>query len=800
MFVRVETGLKAGFSDPVAKKLHRKIFEIHPSCAEKVRWMRKLNIVWMEFDAPRDKVVHAIQFAFKNPVIDWVFTGDLLPSAAGLSGTLYDLMQDSPHRPGIFHGIEKRKRLLAHDEEGRVILDSIQTILGRKNVQDRVVTGELLMIEGAKLVQSDLEWIARNWFTHENDESWSLLSEDELKHNARFQSEQVGKYLASPQSTGRSRLLQFRASGRRSVIGIDWPQIEERFKEASSSIEVQVPMVQSDEWNFIPDIRFSSHGLNTNTQTITEFELLRNQLQQFSRNGSTRLQTTLAVLPEKNLLWRSESAISHPLRIRDDFEKALSRVAETTDTAIALTKIFEETQEGEPSCFWSSTLSVETLEVEPKVSEPGEIVDLFFLGYLDSQFTRDLIFFETLKAAHILAKKGEAIAFSIPTGGKNMIECFKQSIKFFQYGFEIVADGIQEFLKLFLESPLPLGMIWGVHLEQRDWLIRELKDRNLPFLHFGSTSLTHEARILEGGEPKVSVPMSEFFKMGESLQPSSEHLLFEPLYTDERKSLATKFKNCFSVEGLILKPEEYRLSASAPLVLRPILQNWSGLMVLTDLCGQEFNFQYLEYLLRKCTAMGGQIHSIQVSFVNGLKSWWEHLSKVERDYGIPFTCTETKVLSEINAHWIAIQVISKVADVRSVRTEDFKFVNDRIYWVSGNFEEAGTRWLSSLEGRNQSGLRGAVAIEPSRGSRDGMIETLTYALLKRRLGAEVKIQSHYLSGFFASVSENERFGVEEEWRASGVEFEFIGRVTASPYLVIRNEKDQIQTLSIEDIV
>jgi hypothetical protein len=105
MFVRVETGFKAGFSDPAASRLHRKIQEIHPACSEKIRWMRKLAVVWMEFDAPRDKVVQAIQAAFKNPVTDWVFTGDLLPSAAGTSGTLYDLMQDSPFRRGFFHVI-----------------------------------------------------------------------------------------------------------------------------------------------------------------------------------------------------------------------------------------------------------------------------------------------------------------------------------------------------------------------------------------------------------------------------------------------------------------------------------------------------------------------------------------------------------------------------------------------------------------------------------------------------------------------------------------------------------------------
>jgi hypothetical protein len=178
MFVRVETGFKAEFSDPEAAKTHQKIAEIHPALAEKIRWIRKLKVYWMELNAPRDKVVQSIQFAFKNPVTQWLFTGDLLPSAAGSTGTLFDLMQASPYRPGVFHGIEKRKRLQIHDEEALVVLDSLQTILGRSSSQDRVVSGEMVLLEGVRLNQSDLEWIARNWFSQESHESWSLLSEE----------------------------------------------------------------------------------------------------------------------------------------------------------------------------------------------------------------------------------------------------------------------------------------------------------------------------------------------------------------------------------------------------------------------------------------------------------------------------------------------------------------------------------------------------------------------------------------------------------------------------------------------
>jgi hypothetical protein len=223
-------------------------------------------------------------------------------------------------------------------------------------------------------------------------------------------------------------------------------------------------------------------------------------------------------------------------------------------------------------------------------------------------------------------------------------------------------------------------------------------------------------------------------------------------------------------------------------------------MILTDLCSQGFNSEYLDYLFRKCTAMGGQIHSVQVSFVNGIKSWWKALQKLEQHYGIKVTCTETLAIPEIQAHWMALQIVSNVADVRAGRTEDFKYVNDRIYWLPGDFEHVATRWLSGFEGRNQSSLHSAVAIESTQEESQGVIDTLVYALLKRKLGAEVRLQHHFPGGFFVSVGENERFAVEEEWRSIGVDFEFVGRVTASPYLVIRNETDQTQTVSIEDII
>lgn len=799
MFVRVESGFKAGFSDPEATRIHKKIMELHSGIGEKVRWIRRLNVAWMEFDAPRDKVVRSIQLCFKNPVTDWIFTGDLLPSAAGASGTLFDIMQDSPFRPGIFHGIEKRKRLNAHDEEALVIKDAMQTILGRNSASDRVVTGELILVEGAKLGQSDLEWIARNWFAQERLESWSLLSEEELKRNARFQSEQVAKYLINPQQASRSRLLQFRATTRGHEERFSWSGIEEQLLSGASDPARPSVLIQGEEWSFRPDIRFSSDQLNVDPLTETEYQLCRQQLDHYSRQGSMRLQTVLAVLPEPSRLWRSDLEMESPLRIRTDFETALERSAQSTDTPIALMKVLEDIHEVAPSYFWTASIST----LDPALGSRGSvetesILDLVYVGHSDQVEIRNLVFFGNLKAAYRHAVLGESVAFSMDTASRSLLECLKAVPPHAQYGFDLVVDGISDWLKKHLSSPLSLGYLWGVIPEKRDWLFGELRSRGISFTHFGTSTLTGDVRILEAGECKTRVNIRDFFSKGQAKADIAGALLEEPFYHPHELKVPKGFRSRFSTEELILKPE-MRPTGVSPVVIRPELSSWSGLVVLADLVGQEFNEARLDYLLRKSTASGGQIQAIQVSYVNGLKSWSEILIRLQKHFGITVLETEAIRNPRIEAHWMALQVISRISDVRTARTEEFKFVNDRIYWLPGDFEQAGTRWLAGFEGRYQTGLHSAIAIEASESGEEPVIGALVSALVKRRMGAEVRLQHHFPGGFFVTVSENERFAVEEEWRVVGVEYEFVGRTTASPYLVIRDEVDQVKTIAIEDL-
>ncbi len=800
MFVRVESGFKAGFSDPEASRIHQKITELHSGIGEKVRWIRKLNVAWMEFDAPRDKVVQAIQHCFKNPVTDWVFTGDLLPSAAGSSGTLFDLMQDSPFRPGVFHGIEKRKRLNAHDEEALVICDAMQTVLGRKNPGDRVVTGELMLVEGAKLTQSDLEWIARNWFAQERLESWSLLSEEELKRNARFQSEQVGKYLMNPQQASRSRLLQFRATTRGNEERPGWVGIEDILMQPSTDSGRAPVLIQGEEWSFRPDIRFSTSKLNDDPLTLTEYQLCRQQLEHHCRRGSMRFQSILGILPEPTRLWRSDLGMESPLRIRTDFETAVERTAIATDTPMALMKVLEDVNETAPSYFWTGSVSVLDSRLESRGSvETESILDLVYVGHADQIEIRNLVFFGNLKAAYQHAILGESLAFSVDTASRTLLDCLKSVPPQAQYGFDLVVDGVSEWLRKHLSAPLSLGFLWGVIPEKRDWLFGELRTRGIPFIHFGTTTLTGDIRVLEAGECRAKVNIREFFSKNKGVKPLVEELYAEPIYSVDHLSAPRHFRNRFSTEELVLKPE-MRPTGVSPVVIRPELSSWSGIVALSDLVGLEFNDARLDYLLRKSTAAGGQIQSIQASYLNGIKSWSSILGKLQKHFGILVLETEAIRNESIHAHWLALQIISRISDVRTARTEEFKFVNDRIYWLPGDFEQAGTRWLAGFEGRYQTGLHSAIAIESSETGDEPAVKALTSALLKRRLGADVRLQHHFPGGFFVSVSENERFAVEEEWRVVGVEYEFVGRITASPYLVIRDDEDRVKTIAIEDLV
>ena len=810
MFVRVETGYRAEFVDPEARRIQQKIAEIHPQLAEKIRWVRRLKCYWFELDAPRDKVIQTIQQVFRTPVTHWLFTGDLLPSAAGSLGTLQDLMQASPSRPGVFHGIEKRKRINVHSEDAKVLRDVFKTVLGN-TVSSRssttspsaAITGELLLIEGSKLTQSDLEWVAKHWFAEEKTESWSLISEDELKKNARFQSEQVAKYLTSAPVEARSRLLQFRQMGQSSGQILGWPRIEELFRITVPIYEKHSPPLREEEWFLHPTIRFASDLLLNNTGAETEFHLALQQLETFAEGFPARLQTLLGVLPNTKRIWFGESNVHHPIRVRDEFENTIKLVSETTATPIVQMKLYEDMHEHEPAYFWSSSLGISN---QLKEETPTQNSELIWIGDDQQPAFQDLIFVQNLKASLQYAQDAMALSFVLSCSGLTLLEVLKRAAPL-SYGFNLVIDDKMNWFQKALETPMSLSQIWGVREDQKGWLFEELKLRGIPFFHLGSTNLSGDVQVFEKGSIKLKMTIKDFFKT--AVVVPEEALLDEPLFAvnnlSERRIQSVKFKNRYSVEELILKPEVYHASIASPVVLRPDPNLWTGVMVLSDLCGEEFSVEYMEYLLRKCTALGGQIQSMQISMLNGLKSWYKIIQEVKSEFGIQLSQLEILVRPQNGAHWLALQLIARMNDIRNIRSEDFKQAHDRIYWLPGGFDHPATRWLAGMEGRYQNSLRSAIAIEPADLSlegdpKQGVINTLIFALVKRKLGAELRLQHYFPGGFFVSIGENERYSVEEEWQSMGIEFEWVGKVTSTPHLVVRDEDEKVNTISIEDLV
>jgi hypothetical protein len=803
MFVRVETGYKAEFVDPEARRIHEKIKEIHPQLAERIRWIRRLNCCWLELDNQRDRVIQAIQQVFKLPVTHWLFTGDLLPSGAGSTGTLQDLMQAAPFRPGVFHGIEKRKRVSFHDEEANVIKDAVQTVLGDVHSVKAAITGELLLIEGAKLTQSDLEWISRNWFAGDKSESWSLISEDELKKNARFQGEQVAKYLGNTPARARSRLLQFREMEHPTQEGIDFVRVQELFRRTIPVYERHYTQIE-EEWTLNPEVRFASDALLHNTRMEVEFNLALQQLEEMAEGFEPKLQTVLGVLPSSRRVWTGDSQGNHPIRVKEEFENSLQDVSETTATPIVQMKLYEDHVDNDPCYFWSTTLGISMSKSGPQ--EGNEKADFIWIGDRESPAYQDLVFVEMLKSALQYARDAKAISYVLPCAGLTLLEVLKRASPL-SYGFDLQLDGCEKWFKAALEKPMTLSQIWGVRAEQKAWLLNELSLRGIPFFELGNSNLSGDVRILHEKQVKLQMNIHDFFRT----EPIGieELLLDEPIFVpatkNEKRVQPLRLKNRFGVEELLLKPESIHTSIASPVVLRPDPNFWTGLMVLSDLCGEEFNMVHMEYLLRKCTALGGQIRSMQISMLNGLKSWHQVIKEVESDFGIQLTQFEIKARPENAAHWLALQLVARMNDIRNIRSEDFKQAGDRIYWLPGGFDQPATRWLAGMEGRYQNSLHSAIAIEPSDYSEgkqgmSGVINTLTFALVKRKLGAELRLQHYFPGGFFVSVGENERYAVEEEWAIMGIESEWVGKVTSTPHLVIRDEEDRVYTIPIEDLV
>lgn len=210
MFARIEVALKPEYTDTLAAPLLRRMEMTDPHLRKLVRWARSMTIYWIDLPLSREELIYASQETLWDPVLHWLFTGNLIPSAAGKKGGVDDLLETAPNRPGKFFALEKRFRLGVTDHAAKTLLDSFSAVLKRKIVPDgtslaRVATGSMLLLEGPQLTEEHLARIAREYFSNELLESWTLLTEKEVSHTERFHPERVKREM--PKSAMSSRFV-----------------------------------------------------------------------------------------------------------------------------------------------------------------------------------------------------------------------------------------------------------------------------------------------------------------------------------------------------------------------------------------------------------------------------------------------------------------------------------------------------------------------------------------------------------------------------------------------------------------
>lgn len=191
MLARIEVGVRPDLIDSASQTFLRRIELTHPSLRKKIRWARLLKIYWLDLPASREELIPAITEICWDRAIQWVFTGNLMPAAAGKTGGIQDLMQLAPHRPGKFWGVERRFRPGVTDHVGRNLLDAFEVFLGKKMPQGRASSGSLLLLEGTELDEDLVAFLARNTFCNELKETWTFIPEEDLQKSDRFHQERI---------------------------------------------------------------------------------------------------------------------------------------------------------------------------------------------------------------------------------------------------------------------------------------------------------------------------------------------------------------------------------------------------------------------------------------------------------------------------------------------------------------------------------------------------------------------------------------------------------------------------------
>ncbi len=191
MFARIEVAVRPELADPAVPAFLRKVELALPALRKKVRWARFLDVTWLDLPTSREELIPAITEIFWDRVLQWLFTGNLIPSAAGKTGNVPDLMEAAPNRPGKFWAIECRFRPGVTDNVSRTVLEAFEIVMGRKLPDGRAASGIMVLLEGPELSEDALAAIAREILCNELIETWTILDENELKKSDRFHQERV---------------------------------------------------------------------------------------------------------------------------------------------------------------------------------------------------------------------------------------------------------------------------------------------------------------------------------------------------------------------------------------------------------------------------------------------------------------------------------------------------------------------------------------------------------------------------------------------------------------------------------
>jgi phosphoribosylformylglycinamidine synthase len=195
VLARIEVAIRPEFNDPAAQGALRRIEVADPDFRRRIRWSRALDVFWLDLPVTRDELIPAINEVFLDRVLQWLFTGNLIPSAAGKNGGMLDLMEAAPQRPGKFWAIERRFRPGVTDNVGKTTLEALEIVLGRRLPEARAASGTLYLFEGPELTEDSLAQVARNTLCNELIETWTIISESEFRKNDRFHQERIKRDL-----------------------------------------------------------------------------------------------------------------------------------------------------------------------------------------------------------------------------------------------------------------------------------------------------------------------------------------------------------------------------------------------------------------------------------------------------------------------------------------------------------------------------------------------------------------------------------------------------------------------------